>query len=137
MVGMTLQEALMICIDRNLVTNRQSSWFRFLKNCKRDSTVYRERRSAPRTSFAVEVVAVPIDSDLRPIDRPFVGLTRDISVSGVCLLLARPVNAPYLIIRMENDDQQSVQLILRVVRSDWSGEFYEVAGEFVFDADVN
>jgi len=136
MSTITLKEALSLCFNPFESPSSRSGWFKFLEGCQPAERRGQEHRKNPRKSLEVDAAVVPVDADLRPLDRPFVGLTRDISTSGICATFSRPVDAPYLVIRMENENRESIQLIARVVRCKRRDSLYEVAGEFVFDAEI-
>ncbi|HEV8067625.1 MAG TPA: hypothetical protein VGP76_07800 [Planctomycetaceae bacterium] len=43
-----------------------------------------EKRERTRYQIAIEVPAIELDDDLRPLGAPFIAMSRDISAAGIC-----------------------------------------------------
>src|SRR5262245_32591770 len=67
-----------------------------------------ERRTQLRYPITLPVRVTPLNSDLLPMDEPFVAVTRDISVGGICLYHTRPVKQPFLQLEMICSQEEKV-----------------------------
>jgi hypothetical protein len=92
-----------------------------------------ERRSVPRYPLALPVQARPVDHAGKLAGSPVAGVTRDVSLAGMSVLLVSPSGAEYLLLEMTGTGRQPVHAVLEVLRERPLGPFWEVAGQFLFD----
>jgi hypothetical protein len=90
-----------------------------------------EKRSAHRFPLATAVPVMPIDDRLRPVGRPFMALTRNISTCGIALVHTRPVTTKYLVVELTSAADERLQVLLEVLRCRPLGPYCDIAGEFV------
>lgn len=91
-----------------------------------------ERRQSLRYPITIPVKAMPLDDQHHPVGEVFLGVTRDISVGGLCMYHLQPVNAHYLELELSsNNSDEQLHVVLEVVRCRQTGPLYEIAGRFV------
>jgi len=92
-----------------------------------------ERRGPPRYPMVAKVVAIPVNKQLRPIDKPFVAFSRNISAGGIALLHVRPVRSDCLFLEIHVPNRDPVRTVVKVLRSRRVGRFFEIAGAYTAD----
>jgi PilZ domain len=90
-----------------------------------------ERRSELRYSLGLNVLAIPSNDNHGQAGEPLIGVTRDISASGISLLVARPIEAGWLAVQLGDPRGGQVRMIVQVLRSRPLGGYHEIAGVFV------
>ena len=95
-----------------------------------------ERREHLRYPITIPVHATPLDDRNEPCDEPFLGITRDISIVGLCMYHTRPVTAKVLQLELTGPNHEQLDALLKVVRCRPAGPFFEIAGRFVGEASV-
>ncbi len=53
-----------------------------------------EKRGRTRYQIAIEVPAIELDDDLRPLGEPFIAMSRDIYTGGICLVTRNASRPP-------------------------------------------
>jgi hypothetical protein len=98
-----------------------------------DQTAYSgtDKRGRTRYRIAIEVPAIELDDELRPMGEPFIAMSRDISTSGICLVHTQRVTAAQLLIRLDNLNGMRVQVVVEISRRRKLKHFYEMSGNFV------
>ena len=105
----------------------------FIQNAAIDPFAGDERRSQPRYPLALPVQARPVDHAGKLAGAAVAGVTRDVSMAGISVLLVAPTRAEHLLLEMTDNARQPVHAILEVLRERPLGPFWEVAGQFLFD----
>ena len=95
----------------------------------------KERRTDRRKPILLDVIAVPLDSQFKPVGDPFLALTRDISDGGISMFHTERVSAPYLLVKVDSPRYQKLQAVVQVVRSRRFYQFAEISGRFVLGRD--
>ncbi|HZZ28332.1 MAG TPA: PilZ domain-containing protein [Pirellulales bacterium] len=92
-----------------------------------------ERRSNLRYPVTMPVRATPLDDQYHPDGEAFLGVTRDISVGGLCMYHLEPVEASFLRLEMTGNSGKGehLRVVLKVVRCRQTGPLYEIAGSFI------
>jgi hypothetical protein len=90
-----------------------------------------QKRASPRQRLAIEVPAIPLNSQLQQAGEPFVAMSRDISTGGIRLVHTMHVSAPFLLIELESGDNVRLQIVTKVLRCRQLKRFFELAGQFV------
>ena len=109
----------------------QPECLRFVQQVIRHSQS--DRRAIPRCPVSILVTATPLNDAQQPAGEPFMAVTRDISLQGICLHHVRPVDCHYL--QLELGDSGDGQLtVMEVLRCRAVGSFFEIAGRFVGSA---
>jgi hypothetical protein len=90
-----------------------------------------EKRGYKRLSVVTPVAVMPLSESLEPSGSPFMVLARNISRSGIALVSTRSVSATCLAVELPRDPEESLQVVVRVVRCRPLRSFYEIAGSFV------
>jgi hypothetical protein len=90
-----------------------------------------EKRGRTRYQIAIEVPAIELDDDLRPLGEPFIAMSRDISTGGICLVHTQRVAATQLLIRLDNLKGMRVQAVVQITRRRTLKRFFEMSGNFV------
>jgi PilZ domain len=92
-----------------------------------------ERRINLRYPVTMPVRATPVNEDHVVDGEPFLGVTRDISVGGLCMYHLDRVSSPYLQIELthHHDSKDELKVVMEVVRCRKTGPLYEIAGRFV------
>jgi PilZ domain len=92
-----------------------------------------ERRTNLRYPITMPVKATPLNSRQQPCGEPFLAVTRDISVGGLCMYHLEHVAASYLELELANGNGngERLQVVLEVVRCRQTGPLYEIGGRFV------
>src|SRR6266705_3263207 len=70
----------------------------FIRHVIRSEKFYAgpERRMHLRYPITLPVKVTPLTDELEPCGEPFIAVTRDVSVGGLCLYHIQPVKAHYL-----------------------------------------
>ena len=105
----------------------------FVRRIIRSEKLYtgRERRTHLRHPITMPVKATPLTDDQKPAGEPFVAVSRDISIGGMCLYHLFPVSEKYLELDLKGGANEQLHVILEVVRCRQAGPLYEIAGQFV------
>jgi hypothetical protein len=93
-----------------------------------------ERRRFRRYSLITNVIAVPLDEELRPVGPQFVALSSGMSVDGLRLIHTQPAAFDRLFIEI---DGQPVRFVLSVLRSRPVGCCFEIAGRLTSATALN
>ena len=88
-----------------------------------------ESRRHPRLPVMMSVLATQLDDGLLPVGEDFTILTRNLSVSGIAIIHATPLDGK-LAVLIELPRVGHVQLLLDIVRCEKVGEMYEMGGAF-------
>ncbi len=91
-----------------------------------------EKRRTPRHSLIVDVHVLPLDEDLRPTGAPFTACCRNLSTGGICMYHDSRVESKLLYVQIELFELPPMQAIMKVLRQSPAGQFFEIAGEFVY-----
>ena len=113
----------------------QSELLTFINDTLRTKEDYRgpERRKGKRHSLILQVTAQPLDESLRPMGKPFVCISRNISTSGISLIHSERLTAPFLLLELNDQTEgRHVKAAMEVVRCEPKGRFFEIAGNFVY-----
>ncbi len=89
-----------------------------------------ERRKDARIKVNVPVLAQPLDESFRTSGNAFVATTLNVSKGGLALIHTRHVPQPCMAVEFKLPGQQRRQAVIRVLRSECIGIFYEIAGSF-------
>jgi hypothetical protein len=93
------------------------------------------RRKTERVTLLATVVAIPLNEADQPCGEPFKAVARDASEGGMSLLHTRSVRAERLAVRWKPLATGGVvTAVMRIDRCRPLGPFYEVAGEFLRQA---
>ena len=90
-----------------------------------------ERRAHTRYVVAIPTCVQPLDDEHQPIDKRFTAATRDISAGGIGLVHTQPVKVRFLGVRLAPPGLEELDLLVRVLRCEPLGSYYDIAGEFV------
>ena len=91
-----------------------------------------DRRTTQRRAVTVPVTVIPVNQDLEPTGEAFMAISRDISTDGMSFIHTRNVNDEYLALELvSRDGGDEMQVLMKVLRCETVGRFYEVAGRFV------
>ena len=91
-----------------------------------------ERRHNLRYPVTMPVRAVPLDDEGMHAGVPFLAVTRDISVGGLCMYHLAPVKTRLLQVELVNSGKrEQLRVVLEIVRCLQTGPLYEIAGRFV------
>jgi hypothetical protein len=83
------------------------------------------------------VAVMPVDDGFNPVGVPVLLTTRDISIGGICLLHDEPLRPKYLVADLPAKDRQdSIQLVVEVLRCRAVANLYEIAGRFVMRSEA-
>src|SRR4051812_27122107 len=94
-----------------------------------------ERRMNLRYPLTMPVKVTPLDEDMTPSGtEPFVAVTRDISVGGLCLYHTQALREKYLRLELTSPSRDNLDVVIAVVRCKQAGPFWEIAGPFLGDA---
>jgi hypothetical protein len=94
-----------------------------------------ERRSNLRYPITMPVKATPLDNQQNAAEEAFLGVTRDISVGGLCMYHLQPVNVRFLQLELSSHGcDEQLHVVMEVVRCRQTGPFFEIAGRFVGQA---
>ena len=98
-----------------------------------DQAYYRgpQKRAKKRYRVALEVPAIELDDDLRPLGEPFIAITRDLSANGICLLHTQRVAADQLLVKLDDRNGMQVQVVVQISRRRQLKQFFEMSGNFV------
>jgi hypothetical protein len=106
----------------------------FIRNVIRSEKFHEgdERRQTLRYPVTMPIRAVPLDDEGISAGEPFLAVTRDISVGGLCMYHLAPVVSRLLQLELVNSSkQEQLRVVLEVVRCLQTGPLYEIAGRFV------
>jgi hypothetical protein len=107
---------------------------RFIRSVIRSEKFFEgsERRLTLRYPVTMPVRAVALDEKQKPTGGPFLAVTRDISVGGLCMYHLEPVESRWLQLELANNGQpEQLRVVMEVVRCSKTGPLYEIAGRFV------
>jgi hypothetical protein len=90
-----------------------------------------ERRGHLRYPLTLPVKVTPLDENQLPTSDPFLAVTRDLSISGLCMYHLQSVQNRYLQLELISPAQERLNVVLEVVRCRAAGPFYEIGGQFV------
>ena len=93
--------------------------------CKRN-----DNRGAQRRAVVVPVPLIQLDEGLSPTGNVHMAVTRDISSSGISLVSTRAANSPFLAVELSASYDETIQIVMRVIRCRPLRCFYEIAGPF-------
>ncbi len=94
------------------------------------SPVHDARRAAPRFFIAAEMVGRPLKADGTPGGSSFRGVVADLSSGGMRLMHTSDIESPLLVVRFDLWDE-TVSMVLRVLRRQRRGMYFEYSGAFV------
>jgi hypothetical protein len=132
MTDLTVAEPLEFDFDKARIAPASMELQEFVRQLM-DQPLYKggEKRERTRYQIAMEVPAIELDDDLRPLGAPFIAMSRDISAAGICLVHAHRVAASQLLIRLDNRKGMKVQVVVQVSRVRDLKQFFEMSGNFV------
>ena len=90
----------------------------------------KKNRREDRHHFAVAVEVQSLDDDRQPDGEPFVAVTRDLSGSGLGLLVSQHLRAKFVQVIFTTKEGRK-PLTIEVLRCRALGRFYDVGGRFV------
>jgi PilZ domain len=93
-----------------------------------------ERRLHLRYPITIPVLVTPLDDRHQPVAEPFLAITRDISIVGLCMYHTKTVKEKLLRLEMTGLNQEHVSVLLKVARCRPAGPFYEIAGRFLAES---
>jgi hypothetical protein len=93
-----------------------------------------ERRLSLRYPITMPVKAWPLDDKMHTNGDAFLAVTRDISLGGLCMYHLESVDAQFLQLELTNQDDETLDVVMEVVRCRQTGPFFEIAGRFVGQA---
>ena len=93
-----------------------------------------ERRLSLRYPVTMPVKGTPLDNAQHAAEEPFLAVTRDISIGGLCMYHLQPVTARFLQLEITSQADERLDVVLEVVRCRQTGPFFEIAGRFVGQA---
>jgi hypothetical protein len=120
-----------LVFDRKKLVHPPEAIARFVRKAVGDMEPEHERRVTPRYPLVLPAIALPMDPRLRPVDDPFAAMTRNLSKSGLCLVHTRAVRAKLLAVELSDQQGETMQLVMRLLRCRPVNHFYEVAGAFL------
>jgi hypothetical protein len=91
-----------------------------------------ERRSEPRYSITMPVIAEAADADFCPVGRKLRAVTRDLSRGGIGLICQDPLDCN-LIVRLVSPRGNLLRVKARMLRCEPNGFYFDVGCEFVTD----
>ena len=93
-----------------------------------------ERRQHLRYPITIPVRVTPLDEQHQPAAEPFLAITRDISIVGLCMYHTQAVKEKLLRLELTGLNQEHVTVPLKVARCRPAGPFYEIAGRFLAES---
>ena len=93
-----------------------------------------ERRAHERFVVAIPSTVQPLDEQHVQLGKPFTAVTRDISIGGIGLLHSQAVIAPFLDVRIADREGKQHRFLVKVLRCQPLGDYFDVGGEFIFPA---
>ena len=81
-----------------------------------------------RPSDEQPAAVMPLDSMMHPASHAFWAMTKDVSLSGLCLFTRLCITQPYLAIQLDRYGMDDLQFIIKIIRRDPVGMGYEIAG---------
>lgn len=90
-----------------------------------------ERREHLRYPITMPVRVTPLNERNEPAEEPFLAITRDISLVGLCMYYTRSVKEKLLQLELTGLNQEQLTVHLQVARCRPAGPFFEIAGRFV------
>ena len=93
-----------------------------------------ERRQHLRYPITIPVRVTPLDEQHQPAAEPFLAITRDISIVGLCMYHTQAVKEKLLRLELTGLNQEHVTVLLKVARCRPAGPFFEVAGRFLAES---
>jgi hypothetical protein len=118
-------------VDRSMPPTASEALIEYVRQRAATKAGWRETRRSKRYAAMLEVVFVPLNEHYRPSGLPFLAVTRDVSIDGLCLLHARPSPTSALFIEIERPDETALDVVLNVRRNRRVGPFFEIAGDFI------
>ena len=95
-----------------------------------------DRRRATRYPIVVDVIVVPLDETFRPISPPFVACCRNLSSGGICFYHQNRAPSDFLYLEIDSPELPAMQAVMKVLRQQSIGRFWEIAGEFRHDVRI-
>jgi hypothetical protein len=132
MAGQAQLEALADSFNRSALLLPATSLREFVATIS-DSEQPVDRRRSTRYSLVTDVTVVPLDELLRPVGTPFIACSRNISTGGLCLYHESEIAAPFLYVEIEKQGAHPLRAVMKVLRRQQIGRFFEAAGEFTAD----
>lgn len=132
-----VKDILSLCVDWDSISFARATVDQFVDAVDGGHDPFEDRRSTKRKPAMIDVIAVPLDTELKPSGNAFLALTRNISHGGIALLCTEEIKAPYLLLRMEMARYRCLQAVVRVIRSRSFYQFNEVSAAFVLSDEQN
>jgi len=131
-MGAISDETISDCSKRNAPPQPERV-VRFIRQVIRNEKFYAgtDRRTHLRYPVTLPVKVTPLDDTQHPMGEPFIGVTRDISLSGACIYHLHDVQFRFLQLEFSNSADDQLTVILEVVRCREAGPFFEIAGQFI------
>ncbi len=129
----TAADEVLIDSPSEAVSTPDESLVRFAHELLSDRDNYedQDRRSEPRYPLCLNILAIPVDENNNPHGEPLLGVTRNISTSGIAMLFTRTVSNGLLALQFGDPRGEQVRLLMTVLRCRPLGNYFEVAGTFV------
>jgi CheY-like chemotaxis protein len=90
-----------------------------------------ERRREDRTTLPERAVAIPLDSDFKPVGEPFKLLVRDLSFHGIRVFHTQRPQGSHLALMWRTQKMERVVALVRIVRCQPEGGFFDIGGVIV------
>jgi hypothetical protein len=90
-----------------------------------------DRRVYDRHAYEAVVTVLPVDAAMRPRQRVFSALAKDLSQSGIRLESIDPVEASHVVIELTRPTQERLWIFARLVRCRPTGHIHDVAADFI------
>ncbi len=90
-----------------------------------------DQRSRQRFHMASAVPALCLNEDDIPVGEAFLIMTRNISTNGISLVHTDPIETRKLAIQLVGASDETIQLILEVVRCRPIDEYYDIGGRLL------
>ena len=94
-----------------------------------------DRRADARRSWAVPVLAMPVDEKLRACGEPFLAVSRDISLGGIAMYHTAEPSSRFLALEIDDPWGGKLRVLLNSLRCRKVDSFVEIAGKFVMKLD--
>jgi hypothetical protein len=118
-------------VDRSMLPSASEALIEYVTQRAATKAGWRETRRSKRYAAMLEVVVVALNEHYRPSGLPFLAVTRDVSIDGLCLLHTRPTPTSALFIEIERPNETALDVVLNVRRNRRVGPFFEIAGDFI------
>ena len=90
-----------------------------------------DRRREERTNLPERAVAIPLNIDFEPVGEPFKLLVRDLSFHGIRLFHTQRPEGSHLALMWRSQKMERVVALVRIVRCQPEGEFFDIGGIIV------